>query len=222
MTSCRELTEQASDYLEHQLSRRRRLAIRLHLLICEGCRRYLRQYRAVCSALRGLGDTQPAPTRVVFSGRRLTLAGAFASLLAAVALWQVLGRADFSAAMLAQARHDPAPLAPQALPAPQVAQLLAAYGLTLASPLTHVHYAHPCHVLWRRAAHLVLVTPAGEVAVFVLRRGADDHSQTTLFDQRVIALHTLPGVLLGIVADSPAAAQVATATLQQALPGVSL
>ena len=39
MTSCRELTEQASDYLEHQLSRRRRLAIRLHLLICEGCRR---------------------------------------------------------------------------------------------------------------------------------------------------------------------------------------
>ncbi|WP_372719689.1 zf-HC2 domain-containing protein [Immundisolibacter sp.] len=224
MISCRDFTEQATDYLESQLGWRQRLAIRLHLLVCEGCRRYLRQYRAVCGALRGLGDTQAIPARrAMYTGRQLALAGAAASLLTAVVVWQVFDRTDdLSAAMLAQARHDSSPLATEAIPAPQIEQLLATYGLTLTGPLQQVHYAHPCHVLLRQAAHLVLVTSAGEVAVFVFRGSADDRSRTTLINQHVVAEYALPGVLLGLVADSPAAARLATATLQQALPGMEL
>ncbi|QBQ54326.1 zf-HC2 domain-containing protein [Nitrosococcus wardiae] len=52
MLSCREVTEQASDYLESTLPWQQRLGIRLHLFLCRHCRRYLRQLRAVTIAFR--------------------------------------------------------------------------------------------------------------------------------------------------------------------------
>ncbi|QBQ55277.1 zf-HC2 domain-containing protein [Nitrosococcus wardiae] len=52
MLSCREVTEKASDYLENTPPYRQRLGIRLHLLLCHHCRRYLRQLRAVTIAFK--------------------------------------------------------------------------------------------------------------------------------------------------------------------------
>lgn len=45
MLVCRDVTELVSDYLERALPLRRRLAVRLHLLRCEACRRYINQMR---------------------------------------------------------------------------------------------------------------------------------------------------------------------------------
>lgn len=45
MLSCKEVTERAGDWTDGQLGFRERMAIRLHLLICRFCRRFLQQYR---------------------------------------------------------------------------------------------------------------------------------------------------------------------------------
>jgi predicted anti-sigma-YlaC factor YlaD len=45
MLVCRDVTELVSDYLERALPLRRRLAVRLHLLRCDACRRYIDQMR---------------------------------------------------------------------------------------------------------------------------------------------------------------------------------
>jgi anti-sigma factor ChrR (cupin superfamily) len=58
MLNCREVTEKASDYLEQTLSWQQRLSIRLHLLVCHHCRRYLRQLHAVALAVKQI----PTPT----------------------------------------------------------------------------------------------------------------------------------------------------------------
>ena len=58
MMSCRELTELSSDYLEGRLSTSARLRVRLHLLMCNACRRYVAQLRAVIAALRRLGTPE--------------------------------------------------------------------------------------------------------------------------------------------------------------------
>jgi len=45
MLVCRDVTELVSDYLERTLPLRGRLAVRLHLLRCDACRRYIDQMR---------------------------------------------------------------------------------------------------------------------------------------------------------------------------------
>lgn len=45
MLSCKDVTQRAGDWTDGQLSWRERLAVRLHLLLCALCRRFLRQYR---------------------------------------------------------------------------------------------------------------------------------------------------------------------------------
>ncbi len=52
MISCKELEENASRYLDGNLSFRRRLSIKLHLFICKNCRRYIRQLYSVICALK--------------------------------------------------------------------------------------------------------------------------------------------------------------------------
>ena len=58
MMSCRELTELASDYLDGRLSTPARLRVRLHLLMCNACRRYIAQVHAVIGALGRLGPPE--------------------------------------------------------------------------------------------------------------------------------------------------------------------
>jgi hypothetical protein len=45
MLKCRDLAHLASDYVEHQLSFRARLALALHLLVCGKCRTFIQQLR---------------------------------------------------------------------------------------------------------------------------------------------------------------------------------
>ena len=63
MLTCRDVTELATDYQEGALSLGRRLEVRLHVLMCRFCRRYLAQMRTVADALRRLPPEGP-PTAV--------------------------------------------------------------------------------------------------------------------------------------------------------------
>jgi predicted anti-sigma-YlaC factor YlaD len=54
MLRCRDVAELMSDYLDGTVGWRRRLSIRLHLMMCGMCRRYMRQMRATIALLRSL------------------------------------------------------------------------------------------------------------------------------------------------------------------------
>lgn len=50
MLSCREVVDSADQLLDGALNRRQRLAMKMHLLMCHHCRRYVRQLRALLQA----------------------------------------------------------------------------------------------------------------------------------------------------------------------------
>lgn len=64
MLNCREVTEKASDYLDQALPWRQRLGMRVHLLMCQHCRRYVRQLHAIAKAL-GLMPAREVPEETV-------------------------------------------------------------------------------------------------------------------------------------------------------------
>ncbi|MGD9661225.1 MAG: zf-HC2 domain-containing protein [Porticoccaceae bacterium] len=51
MLKCREVVDNADQLLDGNISRRQRLALKMHLLICRHCRRYVRQLRALLRAI---------------------------------------------------------------------------------------------------------------------------------------------------------------------------
>ncbi|MEH6706441.1 MAG: zf-HC2 domain-containing protein [Alloalcanivorax venustensis] len=60
MLKCQHVEQRADALVDGTpLSRRERLALNLHLLICRHCRRYLRQLRALVGSLRA--PTTPLP-----------------------------------------------------------------------------------------------------------------------------------------------------------------
>ena len=54
--TCRELVELVTDYAEDALSPEQRARFEAHVAACEGCRRYLDQYRRTIDLVRQLGD----------------------------------------------------------------------------------------------------------------------------------------------------------------------
>jgi predicted anti-sigma-YlaC factor YlaD len=64
MLTCRDVTESATDYMERKLSMRQSLRVRLHLLMCGFCRRYVRQLAATREALRRLPRPLPSDQQV--------------------------------------------------------------------------------------------------------------------------------------------------------------
>lgn len=60
MLTCRDVTKSATDYMERELSFRESLQIRLHLLMCRFCRRYVRQLAATRDALRRMPRPLPS------------------------------------------------------------------------------------------------------------------------------------------------------------------
>ena len=52
MLSCREVSERASDLIDGHASWRVRAEARLHLLMCQHCRRYIEQLKLTVKALR--------------------------------------------------------------------------------------------------------------------------------------------------------------------------
>lgn len=51
MLKCREIAENADHFLDGDISRRQRLALKMHLLMCRHCRRYVRQLRSLLRAI---------------------------------------------------------------------------------------------------------------------------------------------------------------------------
>lgn len=53
MLTCKTLTQHhASDYLDHELPPRARFGVRVHLMLCRNCRRFLTQLKVMRGALR--------------------------------------------------------------------------------------------------------------------------------------------------------------------------
>lgn len=61
MLTCREVSEKASRYLEADLPWRARLQMRLHLMMCRHCRRYVDQIARTVAMLRTLPPPPPEP-----------------------------------------------------------------------------------------------------------------------------------------------------------------
>lgn len=66
MLVCRDVTEMTTDYLEHALPWRSRLAMKWHLAICSFCRRHLRQLRQTTQLL---GDMPHPPVPAALEDR---------------------------------------------------------------------------------------------------------------------------------------------------------
>ena len=60
MLSCKELVARSSEFLDGQLGLRPRLSVRLHLAMCQHCRRFIRQMRLSQAVLRQLPHGQNA------------------------------------------------------------------------------------------------------------------------------------------------------------------
>lgn len=54
MLKCQEVVQQADALLADELNLRQRIELRLHLLMCVHCRRYVRQLRKLVAAIPGM------------------------------------------------------------------------------------------------------------------------------------------------------------------------
>ena len=176
MFSCKDVTEHASDHLEGVLPWRAALQLRAHLLICNHCRRLLRQMRAVSTALSLMGfgaiAERPRPAR-----RWPELAvGVLAGAAVVLTVWLLpsftgLEQRVYAHAIDGHARPGPA------LPAARVAAQLAVVGARLDGQLPGVVFADRCDFFGLAIAHLVLQTSTGTVAVMLL----PEHAQADVF-----------------------------------------
>jgi hypothetical protein len=167
MFSCKDVTEHASDHLEGALPWRVALQLRVHLLICEHCRRLLRQMRAVSGAL-GLLGVGAATTRRRPAQRWTELAvGALAGAAVVLAVWLLPSFTGLERQVYAHAidRHaQPGPT----LPSAQVAIKLAVVGARLNGELPGVVFADRCDFFGVAITHLIVQTSTGAVAVMLL------------------------------------------------------
>ncbi|MFN2327913.1 MAG: zf-HC2 domain-containing protein [Chromatocurvus sp.] len=51
MLNCREVVDSADHFIDGDMNWRQRLAMKMHLLMCHHCRRYVRQLRALLKAI---------------------------------------------------------------------------------------------------------------------------------------------------------------------------
>lgn len=58
MPSCKHVTEHASDYLDGVGGSFERVMLRVHLLLCKHCRRFIHQFRLVIGISPALGEAQ--------------------------------------------------------------------------------------------------------------------------------------------------------------------
>jgi anti-sigma factor ChrR (cupin superfamily) len=58
---CRDVGAMATDYMEGSLGWRQRLAIRMHLAICDGCRAFIQQMRRTVRLVGSLPVPSPPP-----------------------------------------------------------------------------------------------------------------------------------------------------------------
>lgn len=79
MLSCKDISENATNHLEGELSFSTRLQLRMHLLICKACRQFMRQFQTTVETARKLGDTEQSrlqPTDAEIDALAAKLSGA--------------------------------------------------------------------------------------------------------------------------------------------------
>jgi len=59
LPSCKDVTNQSSDYLDRQLSLWQRLGFWVHIMMCVHCKRYLDQLKLTIATLAKLPGSQP-------------------------------------------------------------------------------------------------------------------------------------------------------------------
>ena len=59
MLRCNEVTQLCASEAARSASLRTRVALRLHLMMCRSCRRYVRELRAIGRAVREMGREAP-------------------------------------------------------------------------------------------------------------------------------------------------------------------
>jgi len=62
LPTCKDVTQLASEALEHELSFRQRWGLRLHLWLCRNCRRFVRQLRFLHRASHAASADLPSRT----------------------------------------------------------------------------------------------------------------------------------------------------------------
>jgi len=65
MLSCKDITEKANSYLDKELPFYTRMQVKLHLMMCVHCQRYVHQLRATINVLGKLKKDTPVSEHVV-------------------------------------------------------------------------------------------------------------------------------------------------------------
>lgn len=65
MYSCRDIHDHASALVDRELSTREAMAVRLHLLMCAACRRFIRQFRLLTRVLRREAQAAEVPAATI-------------------------------------------------------------------------------------------------------------------------------------------------------------
>lgn len=60
MLSCRELTERVTDFTEGHMPYRERMNLRIHLLMCRGCRNFVAQVRTTAGLAGRIAAPEPS------------------------------------------------------------------------------------------------------------------------------------------------------------------
>ena len=58
MDSCQQVAEQASQYLDGQLTSGQRIKMRIHLMMCHQCRKFMEQFDVTVGTIKKLGDNK--------------------------------------------------------------------------------------------------------------------------------------------------------------------
>ena len=65
MLSCKDITEKANQYLDKEVSLFTRVEMKIHMFICDNCKRYVEQLRTTIAALGKMNT----PAEVVDDGK---------------------------------------------------------------------------------------------------------------------------------------------------------
>lgn len=69
MLTCREVSAQASLLVDGELGVRGRIAVRLHLMMCANCRRFIRQFKTFVSSMARRNQPDVESVSPEFVGR---------------------------------------------------------------------------------------------------------------------------------------------------------
>lgn len=72
MMKCQQITEHSSDYIDHNLNWWQALQMKVHLMMCHLCRRYIRQFRYTVNSIEDAPFEMSSGETVAFLKRLQT------------------------------------------------------------------------------------------------------------------------------------------------------